>query len=203
MKILSGIEEAKERFRAIRKPGWTYASAAITLDGRINSLRKPLGGPTDREWYHFLLEEAEAIVVGAETFRGSARRDTTAYQNKDIVVLSRSLRLEPELFRGGSYTIYTPSQDRPDLGRNVRIRPLLSARNIRQDLGMQKVLVDGGGTAYTLFGETVDDWFLTLVPRFSGSSQTALWESDESPELRPAWMLEADDRMLCRFKRKF
>lgn len=198
MKVLQNIEEARGSFRAIRRPSWIYASAALTLDGKITSERKPLGGKVDKEWYRFLVAESEVVVVGAQTFRGSS-----AYKGKDVVILSQSLRFPKGSFESGSYTIYTESSDRPNLGPYVRIKPLVSAENILRGLGARKILVDGGGSAYTMFGELIEDWFLTLVPRFSGDSQVSLWTGDESPELRPSWMLEADGRMLCRFQRRF
>jgi riboflavin biosynthesis pyrimidine reductase len=206
------IEDVKKAFVDIDKGSrFVYSSAAITLDGKLNSNRKPLGGEIDRDWYRFLVERADQIIIGGETFRGSGAKKDTRYQGRAISVLSNSLNLplDAKAITGSEeLTVYTnkdlnsPQAKRIEaLSENNSVKRFTSAQDII-DKSKGSVLIDGGGEIYTLFAPFIDDWFLTLVPRFGPNKKTSIWLSDfDSPELEPDWVFSKESRLFCRFRK--
>lgn len=206
------IKDVKKAFTNIDKSrGYVYASAAITLDGKLNSNRKPLGGEADSDWYRFLADQADEIIIGGETFRGSVAKKDTRYQGRTISVLSNSLNLPldaPAVVGPDKFRVYTtkdlnsPEAERiKSLSKNNLVKKFVSAEEIINQSN-RSLLIDGGGEIYTLFAPFIDDWFLTLVPRFGPNDKTKIWLGDfDSPELEPNWIFSTESRLFCRFQK--
>jgi hypothetical protein len=104
-----------------------------------------------------------------------------------------------------AYTTQHPSQKKIEeikmAGKNNSVEKISSAEEALE--GKEgNILVDGGGEIYTLFAPFMQDWFLTLVPRFGPNDKASIWGRDfDSPELEPVWTLPIESRLICRFKK--
>lgn len=168
-----------------------------SLDGKaaIDWRTKGLSTELDRELFHHLRTQADAVLVGAGTVRierygrmaktGELRdkreREGLARDPLAVVVSGRldlpadlPLLSEPEQ----RVLIATASgAELPGLGDQVEYArvgddlPLLMAR-LREDHGVRSVLCEGGPTlnSYLLAAGLVDELFLTLNPKLAGGS---------------------------------
>jgi riboflavin-specific deaminase-like protein len=168
-----------------------------SLDGKatIEWRTKGLSTELDRELFHHLRTQADAVMVGAGTarierygriaksdeLRDKREREGLARDPLAVVVSARldlpadlPLLNDPEqrvlIATGSDATL-------PDLGEQVdyaRVRddlPLLMAR-LRHDHGVRSVLCEGGPTlnSHLLAGGLVDELFLTLHPKLTGGA---------------------------------
>jgi riboflavin-specific deaminase-like protein len=162
-----------------------------TIDWRTQSLSTEL----DRQLFHHLRTQADAVMVGAGTarterygriaksdeLRDKREREGLARDPLAVVVSARldlpadlPLLNDPEqrvvIATGSDATL-------PELGEQVKYArvgddlPLLAAR-LREDHGVRSVLCEGGPTlnSYLLAAGLVDELFLTLNPKLAGGA---------------------------------
>ena len=199
-------DEALRALSERRGRPWVFASAAMTLNGKINCKHRPLGGPGDQVWYGLLHQFAETVVIGGENFRTASTDQGTRYQGKELVILSNSLDLPlhaPAFSGGTKVKIFTRSQETLDVD-NDTVEYFRSdswtPEGIVKALGQRRILIDGGGDIYRFFFPVVMDWIVCSVPLFAGESQPGIWTGqDESALLDLRWLYSADNRLFCRW----
>ena len=169
-----------------------------TLDGRatLDWRTKGLSTEVDRELFHHLRTQADAVMVGAGTARierygrmaksGELRdkRETEGLARDPLAVLV-SGRLDlpadlPLLNEPEQPVLIATASDAelPGLGGQVEYArtgddlPLLMAR-LREEHGIRSVLCEGGPTlnSFLLAAGLVDELFLTLNPKLAGGEQ--------------------------------
>lgn len=198
-------EEAIYDLAERRQKPWVFASAAMTLNGKITSHAKPLGGQADQRWYNLLHEYSDVAVIGAETFRSSAGSGSR-YQGREIAILSDSLRLpkDAEIFHQKEIVHIFTSSEKEFSVPNPNVRVLRkedwTAEEIIESLGQRRIMIDGGGYIYHFFGQVIRDWILCSVPRFVSEERPSIWGgSEESPLLDLRWLYQEDQRLFLRF----
>jgi riboflavin biosynthesis pyrimidine reductase len=174
------------------------ANMVESADGRATLAGKSggLGGEADRELFHALREQVEAILVGTGTLRVErygpfirdpdrrARREAAGRAPDPIgCVVTRSLMLPEDipLFgdRGSTIAVYTAADiEPPDVAARLEVTRLpaemltmtTALERLRADHGVRSVLCEGGPTVLgALLAEgLVDELFLSISPRLVG-----------------------------------
>jgi riboflavin-specific deaminase-like protein len=168
-----------------------------SLDGKatIDWRTKGLSTELDRELFHHLRTQADAVMVGAGTarterygrmaksdeLRDKREREGLARDPLAVVVSARldlpadlPLLNEPEqrvLIATGSDATLPGLGDQVEYARLGDDLPLLAAR-LRGEYGVRSVLCEGGPTlnSYLLAAGLVDELFLTLNPKLAGGA---------------------------------
>ena len=168
-----------------------------TLDGKatIDWRTKGLSTELDRQLFHHLRTQADAVMVGAGTLRAerygrmaksAELRDKREREGlaRDPLAVVVSARLDlpadlPLLNEPEQRVVIATGSDAalPGLGEHVEYArvgddlPLLMAR-LREDHGVRSVLCEGGPTlnSYLLAAGLVDELFLTLNPKLAGGA---------------------------------
>ena len=168
-----------------------------SLDGKatIDWRTKGLSTELDRELFHHLRTQADAVMVGAGTVRAErygrmAKSDELRDKRereglaRDPLAVVVSARLDlpadlPLLNEPEQRVVIATGSDAtlPDLGEQVRYErtgddlPLLMAR-LRKEHGVRSVLCEGGPTlnSHLLAAGLVDELFLTLNPKLAGGA---------------------------------
>jgi riboflavin-specific deaminase-like protein len=183
--------------RAPRERPYLVLNMVSSLDGRatIDWRTKGLSTELDRQLFHHLRTQADAVMVGAGTVRieryGRMTKSEELREKREseglapdplAVVVSGRLDLpadlpllnEPEqrvLIATGS------DAELPGLGEQVEYArvcddlPVLMAR-LREDHGVRSILCEGGPTlnSHLLAAGLVDELFLTLNPKLAGGA---------------------------------
>jgi riboflavin-specific deaminase-like protein len=184
-----------------------------TLDGRIaiDGRSGPIGGEADRELFHGLRTQADAVMVGAGTIRTErygriVRRperrerrvgDGLAPDPLAIVVSAR-LRLPADLpllhDENSTVVVMTASEDelpptpatvhymRGPAGAELEMGPLV--RRLRAEHGVRSILCEGGpGLNESLVREgLVDELFLSIAPKLAGGPPLTVLTGDPLKE---------------------
>jgi riboflavin-specific deaminase-like protein len=168
-----------------------------SLDGRatIDWRTKGLSTELDRELFHNLRTQADAVMVGAGTVRierygrmakSDELRDKREREGlaRDPLAVVVSARLDlpadlPLLNEPEQRVVIATGSDAelPGLGEQVEYArvgedlPLLMAR-LREDHGVRSILCEGGPTlnSHLLAAGLVDELFLTLNPKLAGGA---------------------------------
>ena len=168
-----------------------------TVDGKatIEWRTKDLSSELDRELFHLLRTQVDAVMVGAGTARAERYRRTIKTDElrelrrreglaPDPLAVVVSARLDlpadlPLLNEPGQSVVIATASDAvlPGLGDQVEYArvgddlPLLMAR-LRDDHGVRSVLCEGGPTlnSHLLAEGLVDELFLTLSPKLVGGA---------------------------------
>lgn len=220
--LLAGLE-LEERAGADRP--YTIVNFIASADGRatFQARSAPLGDPVDREMFHGLREQAEAVMAGTHTVRieryGRMTRDPERRERR----LAAGRPAEPLaclVTRHGDVPIEAPIFSEPeariavfgppglDLGsveaqvEVVRIDPseltlTTVLRRLRSDFGVRSLLCEGGPTLFggLLHERLVDEMFLTLAPKLSGGgAEPAITNGPELPELQSMALVWALER---------
>jgi riboflavin-specific deaminase-like protein len=176
-----------------------------TLDGRvaIDGRSGPIGDEADRELFHALRTQADAVMVGAGTVRTErygriVRRPELREQRAEqglepdplAVVVSARLHLPPDLplLQDEDSTVCVLTASNADLpptpahvkylrgpdGAELELRPLLE--RLRSELGIRSILCEGGPRLNdSLVREgLVDELFLSLAPKLAGGPPLTL-----------------------------
>ena len=192
--LASGLRLA-ERARPDRP--YLVLNMVSSLDGKatIDWRTKGLSTDLDRELFHRLRTQADAVMVGASTVRAErygrmtksdelrdAREQEGLARDPLAVVVTARLDLPADL-----PLLNEPEQDvviatgsdasLPDMGEQIRYErtgddlPLLMAR-LRTDHGIRSVVCEGGPTlnSHLLAAGLVDELFLTLNPKLAGGA---------------------------------
>jgi riboflavin-specific deaminase-like protein len=171
-----------------------------SVDGRaaFGGRSGALGDDADRELFHALRDQVDAVMAGTGTLRAErygrlvrdpqrrAARERAGLRPEPLaVVVSRSLHipLDIPLFQDPESTIavYTASdaelEECPADVRLTRLDPAemtmtAALRRVRADHGVRSLLCEGGPTVFgALVHERVaDELFLTLSPKLAGGT---------------------------------
>ena len=185
----------------------------VTLDGRIaiGGRSGPIGDEADREIFHGLRTQADAIMVGAGTIRTErygrivrsperrARREAEGLAPDPLaIVVSQRLHLPADLpllqDEHSTVAICTASaEELPDTRARVHylrapadidleLRPLLE--RLRTEFGVRSVLCEGGPSLNeSLIREgLVDELFLSIAPKLAGGPPLTILTGDPLPE---------------------
>jgi riboflavin-specific deaminase-like protein len=185
-----------------------------TLDGRIaiDGRSGPIGDEADKELFHGLRTQADAVMVGAGTIRTERygrivrrpeRRERRVAEGLEpdplAIVVSARLRLPPDLpllqDESSTVAILTTSEESlPDVparlhylrgpgGVDLELRPLFE--RLRSEFGVRSILCEGGPSLNeSLIREgLVDELFLSLAPKLAGGPPLTLLTGD--PLLEP------------------
>lgn len=181
--------------RAPRERPYVALNMVSTLDGKaaIDGNTRDLGGEVDRELFHLLRTQADAILIGAGTARVErygppvksdelrARREAQGRDPDPVtVIVSGRLLLPsdlPVLQDPAARVIVATGEDRELEGVEAQVSyerigddlPLLLAR-LRAEHGLRSVLSEGGPTlnAHMLAAGLVDELFLSLSAKLTG-----------------------------------
>lgn len=166
---------------------WIYANTVVTLDGKTTigpagGGSGGVGGPTDQILMRRLEAAADAVLIGAGTLRASQ------------VIYAPGL-LRCVLSAGGplpgsnrffadaperAWVVGPPALPEPSglppgvraarFGRGASFEAGAAAAWMRRELGVERLLVEGGSGALGVFFEAglVDEWFVTIAPRLKG-----------------------------------
>lgn len=184
-----------------------------TLDGRIaiDGRSGPIGGDADRELFHGLRTQADAVMVGAGTVRAERygrivrrpelreRRVAEGLAPDPLaVIVSASLRLPEDLplLQDESCTVVVLTSAGGELppvparvhylrgppGVELELAPLL--RRLGAEFGVRSILCEGGASLNgSLMREgLVDELFLSLAPKLAGGPPLTLLTGDPLPE---------------------
>lgn len=202
-----------------------------SLDGKavLNGTTRGLGGDADREVFHHLRTQADAIMAGASTVRQerygrAVKNDALRAKREDeglaaeplTVIVSASMNLPADLpilqAEGAPVVVATQAEGELEgvIADITYLRtgadlPVLLAR-LRQEHGVRSILCEGGPTlnAHLLAAGLVDELFLTLDPKLVGGAD-ALTLAAGRPLLEPAkaelvTLLKADDGLFFRWR---
>lgn len=202
-----------------------------SLDGKatVQGRTRGLGGEADRQLFHHLRTQADAIMVGAGTVR--AERYGRAMKSEELrakreeegldpdplmVIVSGRLNLPPDipLFQDPASRVVIATAAGHELtGTRARIEylrtgddlPLLLAR-LREDRGVRSLLCEGGPTlnSHLLAAGVVDELFLSLSSKIVGGAE-GLTIVAGRPLLEPAetelvWLLEGQGDLFSRWR---
>ena len=196
-----------------------------TIEGRTGDL----GGEADRQVFHQLRTQAEALMVGAGTVRseryGRAVRSAELRAKREqegldpdllTVIVSARMQLPadlPILQDPESRIVIATAAEGELSGTRAQIDYLrtgddlrLLLAHLREERGMRSVLCEGGPTlnSHLLAAGAVDELFLCLTPRLVGGTE-ALTIVGGRPLLRPAgaelvWLLEGGGDVFTRWR---
>lgn len=185
-----------------------------TLDGRIaiGGRSGPIGDDADRELFHGLRTQADAIMVGAGTIRTERygrmvrkpeRREKRVAEGLAAdplaIVVSARLALPEDLpllqDEHSTVAVLTASADelpptparveylRGPAGAELELGPLL--RRLRSEYGVRSILCEGGpGLNESLVREgLVDELFLSLAPKLAGGPPLTVLSGDPLDEV--------------------
>ena len=183
--------------KAPRERPYLVLNMVSSLDGKaaIDWRTKGLSTELDRELFHHLRTQADAVLVGAGTVRAERYgrmaktgelRDKREHEGlaRDPLAVVVSGRLDlpadlPLLNEPEQRVLIATASDAElqGLGEQVEYArvgddlPLLMAR-LREDHGVRSVLCEGGPTlnSYLLAAGVVDELFLTLNPKLAGGA---------------------------------
>ena len=204
-----------------------------TADGKaaIDWRTRGISTDVDRELFHHLRTQADAVMVGAGTVRAErygAVTKTDELRAKRVeegvrevplaVIVSGRLDLPadlPILNDPEQPVVIATASDAviPDLGEQVTYErvgddlPLLMAR-LRSEHGVRAVLCEGGPTlnSYLLAAGLVDELFMTLHPKLLGGAAAltivAGRELVEPAELELVSLAEAEGELYTRWRLK-
>jgi riboflavin-specific deaminase-like protein len=180
-----------------------------TLDGRIaiDGRSGPIGDEADRELFHGLRTQADAVMVGAGTIRteryGRMVRKPERRERREAeglaadplaVVVSARLRLPEDLpllqDPDSTVIVLTASDEelpalparvhylRGPAGAELTLRPLLE--RLRAEFGVRSILCEGGPSLNeSLVRERlVDELFLSLAPKLAGGPPLTVLTGD-------------------------
>jgi 5-amino-6-(5-phosphoribosylamino)uracil reductase len=204
---------------ALAPPGRPYVvlNMAATADGRvaIGGRSAPVAGPADRELFHELRAQADAVMAGAATARVERYRPFRVPALGVFVSGSLDLPADlPILADPASRVVIVTGADGSLPGavadvtylrqRDYELAPALAA--LRSEFGVRSILCEGGPHLNdSLLREgLVDELFLCVSPKLAGdSSQPAGVEGLALPEpvgLELVSLHEADDHVFFRYR---
>ncbi len=183
--------------RAPRDRPYVVINMVSTLDGKaaVGGTTRGLGGEADRELFHNLRTQADALLVGAGTVRKErygravktdalrARREAEGLEPEPVtVIVSYRMQLPtdlPLLQEPGARVIVATAAEGELEGVAADVSyvrtgddlPLLLAR-LREDHGIRSILCEGGPTlnSHLLAGGLADELFLSIDPVIVGGA---------------------------------
>jgi riboflavin-specific deaminase-like protein len=208
------LEVAQSLHPAERSPAarpYVLANMVSSADGHATLAGKSggLSNEADRELFHALREQVDAILVGTGTLRTErygpfvrdperrARREAAGLAANPIgCVVTRSMVLPDDIpllqDPASTIVVYTSSDDDPpDVAARLEVTRLpanmltmtSALERLRADHGARSVLCEGGPTLLgaLLVEELVDELFLSLAPCLVGGHGPAVVEGPALP----------------------
>ncbi len=202
-----------------------------SLDGKaaVQGRTRELGGEADRQLFHHLRTQADALMVGAGTVRTErygravksdelrAKREQEGLDPDPLtVIVSGRLDLPadiPLLQDADSRVVIATAAEHELSGTRAQVEylrtgddlPLLLAR-LREDRGVRSVLCEGGPTlnSHLLAADAVDELFLSLSPKLVGGVE-GLTIVTGRPLVNPTaaellWLLESEGDLFSRWR---
>ena len=199
--------------RAHDERPYLVANMVVSADGKaaFHGRSGPLGSNVDRELFHRLRTQADAVLVGSGTVRAErygrlvrdpqlrAAREREGLRPDPVAcIVTRSLDLPVDiglLQDPGQTTVICTSSDRELAGtgpgvRIVRVPAdeltfLTALKRLAAEWDVRSVLCEGGPTVLgALLAEgALDELFLTLAPKLAGGSAPTAVEGVPLPEL--------------------
>ena len=176
---------------------YVVINMVATLDGKaaVGGSTRGLGGEADRELFHNLRTQADALLIGAGTVRDErygkaiktdalrARREEEGLApDPTMVIVSYRMELPSDLpilqESGAPVMVATAAEgELEDVAADVTYKrtgddlPLLLAR-LREDHGIRSVLCEGGPTlnSHLLAAGLADELFLSIDPVMVGGA---------------------------------
>ena len=188
---------------------YVVLNMVATLDGRITigGRSGPIGGEADRELFHGLRTQADAVMVGGGTIRTERygrivrkpeRREVRVAEGleADPLAIVVSARLElPEdlpLLQSADSTVCVLTASTEELppspaevvylrgpaGTELELAPLLG--KLRSEHGVRSILCEGGASLNeSLIRErVVDELFLSIAPKLAGGPPLTILTGD-------------------------
>ena len=210
---------------------YVIVNFVATLDGRIavGGRSGPIGDAADREIFHGLRTQADAVMCGAGTIRTErygrmvrsperrARRAAEGLKPDPLaIVVSQRLHLPADLpllqDEHSTVVVITESDDElPPVpaavsylrGRADQIAPLL--RQLRTEYGVRSILCEGGASLHdSLVRENlVDELFLSIAPKLAGGPPLTILTGDPLDsvlDLDLVSLLEHDGHLFARYR---
>jgi riboflavin biosynthesis pyrimidine reductase len=205
-----GLEE-----RAPPDRPYTIVNFIATADGRatFQGRSAPLGDEVDREMFHGLREQAEAVMAGTHTIRierygqmtrDPERRDRRVRAGREaeplacLVTRRGEVPTEAPIFSApeARIVVFGPAGlELPAVEAELELVGLdpgeltltTALRRLRADFGIRSLLCEGGPTLFNglLHERLIDEVFLTLAPKLSGGgTEPAITNGPELPELQ-------------------
>lgn len=210
--ILAGLQ-LEEQAGASRP--YTVVNFIASADGRatFQGRSAPLGDPVDREVFHGLREQAEAVMAGTHTVRierygrmikdpGRRERRLAAGRSPEplfcLVTRSGDVPVDAPIFSepDARVVVFGPEElELPAVEAQLQVVRLdpgeltltTALRRLRSEFGVRSLLCEGGPTIYNglLHEHLVDEMFLTLAPKLSGGgAEPAITSGPELPQLQ-------------------
>lgn len=208
----------------MRERPYTLLSCCVSIDGYIGNAasRLLLSNEADFERVDAVRASSDAILIGASTVRNdnprllvrssSSRADRVARglaPSPAKVTVTESGRLDPgaQFFTAGQANkfVYCPrgvaDTVRSQLARVATVVDLgepLTMRELSEDLcarGVNRLMVEGGGTLHTQFltADLADELQLVIAPVFIGDSRARRFALDGQYPWNPARRAELTD----------
>lgn len=209
--LLGGLDLSA---RAPAERPYTVVNFVSSVDGRaaFQGRSGQLGDKTDREMFHGLREQVDAVMAGTGTMRSERygrlipdpqRRDRRARAGRmpeplaGLVTRSGEVPTDAPLFAEPEARIVVFGPADLEVGpwaaqvEVVRLDPgeltlTTAMRRLRADFGIRSVLCEGGPILFgaLLHEQLVDELFLTLAPKLAGGgSSPTISNGPELPDL--------------------
>ncbi|MBV8429784.1 MAG: dihydrofolate reductase family protein [Solirubrobacterales bacterium] len=194
---------------------YTIVNFIASADGRASFRGRsaPLGDPVDREVFHGLREQAEAVLAGVHTIRienyGRLTRDPERRERRIaagrqpeplacLITRSGDVPTEAPIFSEteARIVVFGPTDLRlPPVGAQLEVVNLdpgeltltTALRCLRSQFGIRSLLCEGGPTLFNglLHERLADEMFLTLAPKLvGGGMEPAISNGPELGELQ-------------------
>ena len=213
--------------RAPQQRPYVALNMVESLDGhaRRDGRSGGLSDASDRELFHRMRAQADAVMAGAGTVRAerygpivrdaellTLRRSRGLAEQPLAVIVSRSLALDPELrlladpgshvvVLTGSTGMLPPCAAQVDYLRGEALGPLLC--ELRTRFGVRLIVCEGGPTLNaTLLAEgLVDELFLSIAPVLVGGEDPLKIVGPGAPPvaLELLWLLEQNGQLHARY----
>lgn len=207
--------------RAPAERPYLVLNMVASLDGKatVDGRTKGLGGEADRELFHALRSQADAVMAGAGTVR--LERYGRLVKDKDrepplAVVVSGRLQLDAEipLLQAPDQRVVIVTGATGEIeGTAAQVEYLrvgddlpLAMAKLRADHGVRALLCEGGPTlnSHLLAASLVDELLLTLAPSIAGGAGgRTIVDGPRLPDLVGAELVtvhEADGELLTRWR---
>lgn len=209
--LLGGLDLSA---RAPAERPYTVVNFVSSVDGRaaFQGRSGQLGDKTDREMFHGLREQVDAVMAGTGTVRTErygrlipdpqrrerrARAGRTPEPLAGLVTRSGEVPADAPLFSEpeARIVVFGPTDLKVDSWAAqvevVRLDPgeltlTTAMRRLRSDFGTRSVLCEGGPILFSalLHEQLVDELFLTLAPKLAGGGASpTISNGPELPEL--------------------
>jgi len=187
-----------------------FSQTAVSLDGKIASPQQPktrMGSSVDLQRMYELRDQADAILVGGETFRQWNLPYKGLSQNKKWwnVIWSRSGDVTPST----RFLDETQVQVLILSEKQVQVNASVNAELLQQNWqpqqivaelakrGIQNLLIEGGGRVLAQFmqAKLLQEMYITLCPKWVGdASAPSLFVSENLVLVKAAQLLSCENK---------